>query len=363
MPSYSPHASRPSTFRAPRWGAPALPSSCCRWRSTTSRGSAPFSHRSASRIFIRQPDCIPSPMVIQDDDHQFDGGEKQAGLRPLPRPQLQGSSLSLLGRRAGQVGACLRVSRGPLLPPVIGGEGHSPSVQLAAAACIAHRSERLWRCFRCHLPPLGRSAAARPPHGCQLRRVRAGHVQVLPTSSAAQHVVRREGGNRVLGRSRSRSRGENGSEDLPVRFGVAVARWCGVGGQVAAVIGVEVVAAREGFSADETVGTTCGWTSGSSALMACPRPSCGDVGEGLPTAAFALRSSLLLFSRPRRRLLSLLVQWSSASHLEFVVPQALWCGGCSYPQEWNRSSVCNGTLSVGVCSLWLSRPEHLGIWA
>jgi hypothetical protein len=33
-------------------------------------------------------------------DHQFDGGEMQAGLRPLPRPQLQGSSSSLLGRRA-----------------------------------------------------------------------------------------------------------------------------------------------------------------------------------------------------------------------------------------------------------------------
>jgi hypothetical protein len=61
---------------------------------------APFSHRSASSIFIRQPDCIPSPMVTQDGDHQFDGGEKQAGLRPLPRPQLQGSSSSLLGRGA-----------------------------------------------------------------------------------------------------------------------------------------------------------------------------------------------------------------------------------------------------------------------
>jgi hypothetical protein len=361
MPSHSPHASRPSTFRAPGWGAPALPSSCCCWRSATSRGLAPFSHRSTSRIFIMQPGCIHSPMVIQDDDHQFDGGEKQAGLQPLSRPHLQGSSSSELGRRAGQVGACLRVSSGPLLPSVIGGEGRSPSVELAAAACLAPRSERFWRCFRCHLPLLGRSVAARPPHGCRLRHVRAGHVQVLPAPSASQHVVRHEGGTRVLGRSRSRSRGENGSEDLPVRFGAAAARWCSVGGQVAAVVGAEVVAAKEGFSADETVGATCGRTSGSSALTACPRPSCGDVGEGLPTTAFALRSSLLLFSRPRQRSLSLLLQWPSASHSEFVIPQALWCGGCSYPQEWNWSSVCNGTLSVGVCSLWLSRPEHLGI--
>jgi hypothetical protein len=183
------------------------------------------------------------------------------------------------------------------------------------------------------------------------------------TGGVAQHVVRREGGTRVLGWSRSRSRVENGSEDLSVRFGAAAACWCGVGGQVAVVVGAEVVAAGEGFFADETIGATRGQTSGSSALTACPRPSCGDVGEGLPTAAFALRSLLLLFSRPRRRSLSLLLQWWPASHPEFVVPQALRCGGCSYPREWNRSSVCNGTLSVGVCSLWLSGPEHLGIWA
>jgi hypothetical protein len=58
---------------------------------------------------------------------------------------------------------------------------------------------------------------------------------------------------------------------------------------------------------------------------------------------------------------ALLVQRSPANHPEFVVPQALWCGGCSYPREWNQSFVCNGTLSTGVCSLWLSRPEHLSV--
>jgi hypothetical protein len=55
-------------------------------------------------------------------------------------------------------------------------------------------------------------------------RARAGHVQVLPMPSAAQRVVRRKGGTRVLGRSRSCSRGKNGSEDLLVRFGAAAAR-------------------------------------------------------------------------------------------------------------------------------------------
>jgi hypothetical protein len=117
-----------------------------------------------------------------------------------------------------------------------------------------------------------------------------------------------------------------------LEWGSAGAGWGGrhslrsAGAQVVAVVGAEVVVARGGFSADETVGATRGQTSGSLASIACPRPSSGDVGEGLVTAAFALRSSLLLFSRPKRRSLSLLVQWSPASHLEFVVPQALWCG-------------------------------------
>jgi hypothetical protein len=127
--------------------------------------------------------------------------------------------------------------------------------------------------------------------------------------------------------------------------------------------GAEAVAAGEGFSVDETVSATRGPTSGSLALIACPHPSSGDAGEGLVTAASALRSSLLLFSRPERRSLSLLMEWAAASHLEFVVPRALRCGGYSYPQEWNRSSVCNGTLSAGVCSLRLSGPEHMCIWA
>ena len=146
------------------------------------------------------------------------------------------------------------------------------------------------------------------------------------------------------------------------RLGRPPFRWRSAGAQVAAVVGAEVVVARGGFSADETVGATRGQTSGSLALMACPCPSCGDVGEGFATAAFALRSSLLLLSRPRRRSLSLLLeQRSLASHLEFVVPQALRCRGCSYLREWNRSPVCNGTLSMGVCSLRLLRHEQLGI--
>jgi hypothetical protein len=136
MPSHSPHASRPSTFRASGWGAPTLPSSCRRWRSATSWGLAPFSHRSALRIFIMQPSCIPSPM-------QFGGGEKQAGLRPLPRPQLQGSSSSLLGRRAGKVGAYLRVGWRPASSSDARGRGASSSCAEEASSSHAGEGELL----------------------------------------------------------------------------------------------------------------------------------------------------------------------------------------------------------------------------
>jgi hypothetical protein len=169
-----------------------------------------------------------------------------------------------------RVGACLHVGSDPLLPSVIGGEERPPSVTLAAATCLAPRPERLWRCFRCHLLPLGRSTATRPPLGCQSRRAQAGHVQVLLALSAAlgvaQHVVCREGSTHVLGWSRSRSCGEDRSEDLSVRFGAAAARRCGVGGQVAAVVGAEVVVAigeasstEAVTSTDETSSATCAW--------------------------------------------------------------------------------------------------------
>jgi hypothetical protein len=245
------------------------------------------------------------------------------------------------GGGRGEPGPAFAWAGDPLLPPTSRGGNHPPALR------------------RRH-PPAMRGKA----NCCCLARVQ--HSVLRPGDcgrlhrGVAQHVVRREGGTRVLRRSCSRSCGEDGSEDLPVHFGAAGSRWCGAGGQVATVVGAEVVAAREGFFVDEIVGATCGRTSGSSALAACPHPSCGDVGEGPPAAAFSLRLSLQLSCRPRRRSLTLL-QWSAASHPEFVVPQALRCGGCSYPQEWNRSSVCNGTLSTGVCSLWLSRPEHLGI--
>ena len=50
-----PYASRLSTFQAPGWGIPAV-FPPCRWGNATPWELVPFSHRSASRIFIMQPD-------------------------------------------------------------------------------------------------------------------------------------------------------------------------------------------------------------------------------------------------------------------------------------------------------------------
>jgi hypothetical protein len=241
--------------------------------------------------------------------------------------------------------ACLRVGWRPASSSGI--RGRKPSSNSAEEASSSHAGEG-----ELLLP--GQGAAFCPPSG-----------RLWPAApGVAQHVVRHEGGTRVLGRSRSRSRVENGSEDLSVRFGAAAARWCGVGGQVAAVVGAEVVAAGEGFSVDDTVSATSapglrlfgfnGWFS-SPARGRERGPSSGSVRPGAIAAAVLPSETEVVAA--------LLVQRSLASHMEFVVPWALRCGGCSYPREWNRSSVCNGILSAGVCSLWLSGPEHLGIWA
>jgi hypothetical protein len=67
-------------------------------------------------------------------------------------------------------------------------------------------------------------------------------------------------------------------------------------------------------------------------------------------AAFALRSLLLLFGSSEQKSSSSLPERAAASH-----PSAFCCSagppivwGCSYLWRWNRSSICNGTLSAGV---------------
>jgi hypothetical protein len=81
-------------------------------------------------------------------------------------------------------------------------------------------------------------------------------------------------------------------------------------------------------------------------------------------AASALRSSLLLFGPSEQKSSLSLLERAAASHPSTFCcsagPPIVW--GCSYLRRWNRSSVCNGTLSAGACSLWLSGPEHVCIF-
>jgi hypothetical protein len=134
-----------------------------------------------------------------------------------------------------------------------------------------------------------------------------------------------------------------------VCFGAARARWCGVGGEADAAVGADVVAAGESFPNNEVVSAAYGPTPGSLALISGSRPLSGDANESLPVAASVLGPWLLL-------------QRSLASRPELVAPQAPRCGGCSCPRGRNQSSVCDGTLSAGVCSLWLSGPKHVCIF-
>jgi hypothetical protein len=135
------------------------------------------------------------------------------------------------------------------------------------------------------------------------------------------------------------------------------------GGRVDTTVGAEVVAAGEGLVADEIVGAICA--------------------PGLRLFGFDILSSPLEWGRGRDP--------GRSSVCPEVIAAAVWppgaevivaaagvggdephgilssgrpsnVGGCSYLREWNRSSVCNGTLSAGVCSLRLSGPEHLGIF-
>jgi hypothetical protein len=198
-----PYASCLSTFQAPGWGIPAV-FSPRRWRNATPRELVPFSRRSASRIFIRQPGCIPSPAVTQDGDHQLDGGEKRTGLLPPPCPQLQGSSSPLLGRRVRRVGRPPPHGSVTLFFPDVWGRKASPS---SAEASLSHAGVG-------RLPLPSQGAAFRPPSGRWLRRVRAGHVQAFlaPTAASVGRPARRvpRGRRSCSGRLR-RGRGPAGA--------------------------------------------------------------------------------------------------------------------------------------------------------
>jgi hypothetical protein len=139
--------------------------------------------------------------------------------------------------------------------------------------------------------------------------------------------------------------------------------WGSAGGQIASVVGAEAVAAEEVLVADgitatirapglrlfgfDSLSSPLEWGHGQGARCSSVRPEAISAAvwpsgaEVVVAAAGAGGGEPPGVSSPRR-------------------PSNV--GGCSYLRGWNRSSVCNGTLSAGVCSLWLSGPEHVGIF-
>jgi hypothetical protein len=196
-----------------------------------------------------QPGRNLRSVVIHKDDYQPCGGEKRVGLGPPPCPQLQGCSSSSLGRKASRAGVLPSAWAGdPLLPPAFGGEGHSPALRrrrtsvtrgrpaAGAVSCrVSGSSAWMGLVLPPALPPaawVGRGcpSTARatvapcvgPPHPRLLPRRR-------PHRRVVQDVVRRGGGDRVLGWSCPHSRSEDGSEDLFVRAGATTAHRCRCG--------------------------------------------------------------------------------------------------------------------------------------
>jgi hypothetical protein len=195
-------------------------------------GLALFSHRSASRIFIMQPGCSSPPVVTQNDDRQPCGGEERAGLWPPPALSFKDVHHPCWGGGQAELGSCLP---------------HG----LATRFFLQHSGEKGVQqpCRGGELPPAtwlgcGCPSTARATIAPCVGRPRPWPVpRRRPHRGVVQDVVRRRGGVRVPRWSCPHSRNEDGSEDLFVRAGAAALRRCGVGAQVAAVVGDEVVAA------------------------------------------------------------------------------------------------------------------------
>jgi hypothetical protein len=216
-PSKLPDGEHPRCFRLAAVGGAQLrggwhPSAIARLQRFSSGNPAAFPHQWSRRM------VTTGSMV----------GRSKPGCGLCPALSFKDLHHPCWGGGRGEPGPAFAWAGVPLLPPTSGGGNHPlalrrrhpPAMRGKANCCCPARVQHFVLC----------------PGDCG-----------RPHQRVSQHVVRREGGTRVLGWFRSRFRGKDGSEDLPVRFGAAGARWCGA----------EVVAAREGFSADEIVGVTC----------------------------------------------------------------------------------------------------------
>jgi hypothetical protein len=173
------------------------PSAIARLQGFSSGSSATFPHRWSPRM-------VTTSLMV---------GRSKLGCSLCPALSFKDLHHPCWGGGRGKPGPAFAWAGDPLLPPASGGGNHPPAL-------------------RRRRPPAIRGKA----NCCCLARVQ--HSVLHPGDcgwlhrGVAQHIVRRNGGTRVLRRSCSHSCGEDGSEDLPVRFGrpvlagaVLVGRW------------------------------------------------------------------------------------------------------------------------------------------
>jgi hypothetical protein len=139
--------------------------------------------------------------------------------------------------------------------------------------------------------------------------------------------------------------------------------WGSASGQMASVVGAEVVAVEEVLVADGITATIrapglrlFGFDSLSSPL---------EWGRGRGARCSSVRSEAIAAAvwPPGAEVVIAAAGAGGGEPPRVLSPRRPSnVGGCSYLRGWNRSSICNGTLSAGVCSLWLSRPEHVCIF-
>jgi hypothetical protein len=217
LPSKPPYGERPRCFRLAVVGGAQLRGS---WHLSAIARLQGFSSGSpAASPHQWSPKTVTTSSTV---------GRSKPGCDLCPALSFNDLHHPCWGGGQGEPGPAFAWVGVPLLPPASGGGNHPPALRRGRPLAMPGKAN-------CCCPVRVQHSVLCPCDGGQ------------PHQGVSQHVVRREGGTRVLGRSHSRFCGEDGSEDLPVRFGAAGARWRDVGGQVDTAVGAEVVAAGESF--------------------------------------------------------------------------------------------------------------------
>jgi hypothetical protein len=231
-----------------------LLSSCRHWRNTTSRKLVPFSHRSASRIFIRQPGCIPSPVVTQDGDHQMVGRSKP-GCDLYPALSFKDLHHSCWGR--GRAEPELYLSHGLVGHLLLQHSGEKALTSLAEGAdfdnagSIGRKRHQLQRVGFAGSAGSGAASGATSHRWAECGYLPAVRAVVAPRAPGDRPRRRALLGRRSCSWAVLPLLRYDASAWRSVLARLGGPEWGSAGGQTTVVVGAEVVAAEEVLVADE----------------------------------------------------------------------------------------------------------------